>query len=780
MRLTLRTLLAYMDGILDPADHDDLARQIEASSDATDLIHRTRDTMRRMKLPAPAVEDKAGERPAHESAISTGGFDANAVAEYLDNTAPAQAVVDLELQCLKSESHLAEVAACHHILTMVLGERAEIDPETRRRMYAIPEVAAAMAQAESATPSATPPPTEQPAAAVTEVPDYLKGSRKPLAIRMLPAVAALLLLGGVSYFAFRTGGFLRGGSITVAGGDTEPSPGQAVGEDPPAAAPAPPAGAASEPAATDPSLGLPSSAPADAGAAPSVAPTEVELPALGDPIAVPPVDGGSVEAPIDGASAEVIEGAIEGPVAETPIPETPPAETPMPGAPIAVAPGDAAVATVGPPAARPTASSPASAPSGPGTAALAGAGATTEPGPPAPAAADLKPAATAPGPLPVGLLSSPQQVLLRYASADESWRRVPLRAAVLTSDRLLSLPTFHPTVTLDSGLNVELVDGALVELGLPGSSLRLEYGRMIVTNTGGEATPLTLAVGSVAASVEIAGRASLAIDARRPFVAGVDPAVEASPLVASLYAPAGGVAWSSPAADFAVSGPSVWKLSGQQVGAAQPLASPSPDGELGWLNGRELTAWEDAATDEVEARLAAGSPIWPQLMEISGSKLKEQRSLAAAASAHVGHFEPFGEALRDEKFKSQWNRVVQTLRDSMARSPATAEAVRQTLIDQYGPERAADLYEMLVGYTDAQIGQTAEQWRVGPLRDLVDRLASDQLPYRVLANYNLEQITGRKGAFSPAGLPLSRGRAVRKLEARLEQGNLTPASGEKP
>ena len=71
MRLTLRTLLAYLDDRLSPAHARELGQKVSNSPFATELADRIRDVLRRRRLATEAAGRKT--------------VDANLMAEYLDD-----------------------------------------------------------------------------------------------------------------------------------------------------------------------------------------------------------------------------------------------------------------------------------------------------------------------------------------------------------------------------------------------------------------------------------------------------------------------------------------------------------------------------------------------------------------------------------------------------------------------------------------------------------------------------------------------------------------------
>lgn len=120
MRLTLRTLLAYLDDRLPPSNAREIGQKIANSPFATELVDRIRDVKRRRRLASP---DKL--QPT---------IDANVVAEYLDDQLTPELVARVEREILASDALLAEVASAHEILGM-LRDPVAIESRLRDRLY---------------------------------------------------------------------------------------------------------------------------------------------------------------------------------------------------------------------------------------------------------------------------------------------------------------------------------------------------------------------------------------------------------------------------------------------------------------------------------------------------------------------------------------------------------------------------------------------------------------------------------------------------------------------
>ncbi len=142
MRLTLRTLLAYLDDTLEPSEIKQIGQKVAESDAAQELVARIKQVTRRRRLTTPPATGPGAR------------FDPNTVAEYLDNELPGDQVAELEKQCLDSDVHLAEIAACHQILTLVLGEPALVPPTAKERMYGLVQGREAIPFRKAGTPPA--------------------------------------------------------------------------------------------------------------------------------------------------------------------------------------------------------------------------------------------------------------------------------------------------------------------------------------------------------------------------------------------------------------------------------------------------------------------------------------------------------------------------------------------------------------------------------------------------------------------------------------------------
>jgi hypothetical protein len=719
MRLTLRTMLAYMDDVLEPADADILGKKIEESDFASGLLDRIRGVLRKLRIDAPRLDGKGM------------GNDANTVAEYLDSTLPQDRVAEFERVCLESDKHLCEVAACHQILTLVLGKPADVEPQLRQRIYGLAH-AGTPAAAAAAPPS--PPPVAKAnghaaeQAAPLEVPEYLRSGRQttlwPLA---LVTAAALLLALGALWFA---GAFSANGPLAkmLASRPVQSEPEAAVPkvnepapdaktEQSTAAAPGPSKAPSAEPPAVSDNTAnavavLPSAEPITASPAPA---TSVASTGTAEPVTSPPT------LPSSPATAEIAVSPSPPAVPETsaPVPATADAST---------APLNTAIAAAPVP-------------------------------PPAPAPIDAAPRT----PMEAGRYTSDGLLTATLNASDGFWYPKQSQEILNAGERIVVLPPYRPQIALPSAVTLTFAGEGALQMAepsdLPVPRVLVAYGRFVAATAGKPGAQVELDLAGIRGMLTLVDADSVvAVKVIRWIPPGSDPeATEGVPVV-EMYNANGRAAWQE-------SDKSKVEIPARHVHVYYSSEPPETHGPFlapEWIDSKNVKPIERDAGVTLERMISPDRPLNLTLQEVMKDRRVEMRALAARCLAALDDFEPALRELSDPNQYSFWNGEFEALRQSLSRGKETAARLRET-ISLLRPMQAKEIYRLLWGYSEAQL-------EMGGAAELVRLLESDQMDVRVLSHLNLVSITGAREFYRPERPPTQMKTAIQSWRDRLSKG----------
>lgn len=799
MRLTLRTMLAYMDDLLDPAHAKEVSHRIEESEYATNLMHRMRDVTRRARLSAPELNGKGL------------GLDPNSVAEYLDHSLAADRVPDFETVCLESDMHLAEVVAAHQILTLVLNERAEVEPKSRRRMYALPAQVTAAAGVARETRN-EPPVAEdhrEPSGKrkrkkrqTPTVPDYLREpeeeSNKGRRVQIL--VVSLLMIGILGLFiAFDPWGIRQRLAGTPLN-QIEDKDGDASSEKGGSKDQGTDSGEAGGAKNSDDSIAENSSAddltePESGGGektndgAPRGKPKSTKRADNDDGDSDPSVPASkSDEGPKMPRSSRSSRSTNEGAIPPEPDDNSGTTDKASESNSAGSKSSDTG-SSDSDSIATESNSTHSNKGASPDANDLAIDDSTSKAAiPTADGLGEATPEIEPPRVEGMGRLISDRAVLLRYDVAKNHWNMLASRDTLYPADRLLALPTFRPTIALGAGLTAALRGPTSIALEAPDdnglSGIVISRGRLLIDFTTGESKARIRIVDGP--TVVIAGDvdSSAAIEVRRTFVPGADPEKSPSQIVAELYVNRGDVEWSlegakktemvTAPAHRLLAGPPAPAPTPDQTDAEKPAPKPgaknahepTPSVLPPWVtNTEEKNLLSERASAAIQMELDDDDrPVSLQLRELSEHRQVEISSLAVQCLAPIGEFENSVRLLNDVHQRIYWFAIIESLRGAMAQSPEMAARVREEFERQRGA-KGKDLYRMLRGFSSADL-------EAGFASRLVHDLNHDDADFRVLSFWNLQEITGVTLNYRPESTEAKRREAVLKWENRLKRGEI--------
>jgi len=712
-----------MDDVLDKSHAPEIGNKVNASTNATALVNRIREVVRRRRLLAP------------ELAGPQSGLDPNTIAEYLDNTLDADTVADVEKVCLDSDMHLAEVAACHQVLTIVLGEPVEVPERTRERMYALGPsrhrmTAAATPNSETvaARSNEAPPQPElervpvrsvtlTPPKPVSEnfsegVPDYL--IPVPFWKRVVPAVIAVILVGGWAIMMYRelTDRTPSDTSTLIAANDKATTAPQ----------PAPDGDSNSESPTTQmPQTAIAANDVNEAGRFNRRQPEQVPSPLEPARPANPPsTDVASKPQP------EPSENAVTASSSKN--------TSPMP---ITVAKADV-------------------------------------PKPPTDTEKPNIPAVDSILPGPEVLYTSRGGRLANRTPS--GWGVLPYRSTIRRGDRVCSPYPFSAQFEIASlGLSIELLPGSSMEFAGATTQevlvLDVQRGRVSIKRAdkdsgepltiglrlAGEPCQLTLLAGQTLCGLEILPREpdSFELDFGEDRIRGHVAVVSGD---VHFVGANGGDDKLGPQTWYSLS---VRDRKQPDVARRQTPLVVIPD----WLDANKprMTATERTYATQFEKKVDPDLPLSESVSGLINEKSQMLSTFAARALASTELHGELVKALARAEFEETRVAAIVGLRQWLPQSPRHRELLKEELAQNFAPDHIEAIYRLLWGYndSDARSPQTS--------RLLVDWLHHENLVIRHLAFFQIYSLTGQKYDYRPVSPAPQRSAAIERWNMHLER-----------
>ena len=724
MRLTLRTLLAWRDGLLQGPEGEELAAKVTEGSVARGLLDRMKALETRTDVEVPRLEGRGL------------AVDANTVAAYLENTLDPENLEAFERICIESDRHLAEVSECHALL-------AEASTSPRDAAVSSPLLTAIAARLAGTEPRSDAP--REPA-----VPRGRSGEQ-PAAV---PAVAAVRIATEpageakrrpLPREAKRSSPWLQVavavGLLCVAGGGLgvvlwwNPTVTDSADEAERLAAAVPAAPAADAVAAV---------AEADAAEEPPVA-EPAEPAASPPPEAVAAAAVASPTLPPQGATADAESPAAVEPV-ETVVTPPPAPEPPLgvgPSVPMGDALAIAAPLAPGPEALLPPA---------------------TAPEPPQlgqPAGGPIIPVVAA-----AGVLSNGPLALVSELTQPGEWKGLLAGDPFAAGVQLLAPPASGPE--LDFGATVvRLAPRSLVVVreaageGQQGVDIEVVFGKAMIRRTTGDATVTLRAGGLLWQLTGPPGSALATVILSRP--PGGDPGADAV-MHASLIAGDGGLAWQP--------------LDGSAVLVGREAGGTIPESAAALWNSRrpgdivtapaDRDAWDEFSTtperlaaeavDRFAAAVRDQGDVVAAARQLASSRRIEHRELAAGTLALVGDYAAAVAVLADEEAgrrqgERRWRGFeAETVPLALARGVHSATRLKQALTASMGEDAGERVFQLAIGFSDGQLAAGADTALVAALdasplierryaalrlEEIVEPAPRDQLRYRADAAADL-------------------------------------------